>query len=67
MDVRTIEITEPTGETVAAYVIPDGYCCVLVPEDQAAECEDWRDCTGIRMAPASDDGRVALLELEGPA
>jgi hypothetical protein len=62
--VRPIEATE-SGETVRAYVIPDGFVCVLIPEQQAEQLEDWKDCTAVRMALASDDGTVAFLEIEG--
>lgn len=67
IEIRKIEGTDESGGTVTAYVIPDGYCCVLVPQDQAAELAEWQDCRGVRLSPVSDDGRVATLDIEGPA
>lgn len=64
MDVRKIKATHVTGETVEAYVIPDGYVCVLVPTKQADALADWCECTAVRM-PRADEGHVAFLEIEG--
>jgi hypothetical protein len=65
--VRKIEGCDEKGDTVNAYIIPNGYCCVLVPQDQAEQLADWQDCRGVRLSPVSDDGRVATLDIEGPA
>jgi hypothetical protein len=62
--VRPIEATMESGEAVTAYVIPNGYVAVLIPEEQAEHLADWQDCTAVRM-PRVDEGHVAFLELEG--
>lgn len=63
MNVRKIEATNDAGETVTAYVIPDGYVCVLVSQEDAEANEDWRECAAVRIAPVTDAGRVAAFEI----
>lgn len=63
MDVRKVEGTDEQGQPVVAYVIPDGYCCCLISEEDAEALADWRECAAVRIEPVSEDGRVAAFEV----
>jgi hypothetical protein len=63
VEIRKIEATNEAGETVQAYVIPDGYVACLVSAQDAERLREWQECAAVRIGPASEDGRVSAFEI----